>query len=208
MFKTISAVGIALTLNLIPALPGKAIAQGLTLPSRNAGPLTRAREDLRLSQSESKVSQCNRLAEVVNKAQGFMPEFERSIQTFSNNAAQVENLEDIKTAAQQYITAVDAVVSDLDGLVVELEATELSDETLLAYRDRYTVMVVGFSDALTQASDAMAIVSGVESESELPAKIEESQQQTLQAVSRIQDLSVEESNIINEVNVYCGAVPE
>lgn len=25
---------------------------------------------------ESKVSQCNRLAEVVNKAQGFMPEFE------------------------------------------------------------------------------------------------------------------------------------
>ncbi|MEO1294771.1 MAG: hypothetical protein AAFW75_03045, partial [Cyanobacteria bacterium J06636_16] len=111
----------------------------------------------------------------------------------------------IKAAAQQYITAVDGVVADLDGLVVELGATELSDEQLLAYRDRYTTMVAGFRDGLTQASDAMAIILNVETESELPAKIEESQQQTTQAISRIQELSTEESTIISEVNVYCGA---
>lgn len=157
---------------------------------------------------ESKVSQCNRLAEVVNKAQGFMPAFEENIQTFSTNAAQVKSLDDIKTAADQYVTAVDEVVSDLDALSTELEQTQLDDEQLISYRDRYIEMVEGFSGALTQASDAMGIVQEVQSEEELPAKIEESQQETVAAVQLIQELSVEESTIINEVNTYCGAAGE
>lgn len=155
--------------------------------------------------SESKVSQCNRLAEVVNKAQGFMPEFEGDIQAFSTNAAQVESLDDIKQAADQYVAAVDKVVGSLSDLVNELETTELSDEPLIAFRDRYLEMVEGFSSALNQASDAMSIVRTVEAEADLPAKIEESQQQTVQAVQLIQGLSVQESAIINEVNAYCGA---
>ena len=79
---------------------------------------------------ESKVSQCNRLAEIVNKAQGFMPAFESNIQTFSTNAAQVQSLDDIKAAADQYVTAVNEVVSDLDALAVELDSTELEDEEI------------------------------------------------------------------------------
>ena len=157
---------------------------------------------------ESKVSQCNRLAEVVNKAQGFMPGFESDIQTFSTNAAQVKSLEDIKAAADQYVTAVDNVVGSLGELATELEDVQLSDEELATYRDNYIEMVAGFSNALTQASDAMSIVQDVEAEADLPAKIEESQQQTVQAVQLIQDLSVQESSIISEVNAYCGATQE
>jgi hypothetical protein len=154
---------------------------------------------------ESTVSQCNRLAEVVNQTQTFMEEFEGEIADFSSNASQVESLDDIKNAANQYITAVDNVVTNLDGLVTDLEGTELSDEELVAYRDRYIQVVEGFSGALQQASDAMGIVAGVESEADLPAKIEESQQETMDAVGSIQELSVEESSIISEVNAYCGA---
>lgn len=154
---------------------------------------------------ESKVSQCNRLAEVVNKAQGFMPAFESNIQQFSANAAQVKSLDDIKSAADQYVVAVNGVVSELDELAVELNNTELSDDQLINYRDRYITMVEGFSSALNEASAAMGIVQEVQTEADLPAKIEESQQQTVQAVQQIQELSVEESTIINEVNNYCGA---
>ncbi|MEB3267808.1 MAG: hypothetical protein VKJ09_04640, partial [Leptolyngbya sp.] len=154
---------------------------------------------------ESKVSQCNRLAEVVNQTQTFMQEFESEIADFSSNASQVESLDDIKNAANQYITAVDNVVGNLDSLVGDLEGTELSDEELVAYRDRYIAVVQGFSGALQQASDAMGIVAAVEAEGDLPAKIEESQQQTMDAVGSIQELSVEESSIISEVNAYCGA---
>jgi type I site-specific restriction endonuclease len=153
---------------------------------------------------ESKVSQCNRLAEVVNQTQGFMQEFETEIASFSSNAAQVESLDDIKGAANQYITAVDKVVANLDTLVTDLEETELADETLVSHRDNYMQVVQGFSTALQGASDAMSIVGSVESEAELPGKIEESQEQTMNAVGSIQELSVQESTIISEVNTYCG----
>lgn len=154
---------------------------------------------------ESKVSQCNRLAEVVNQTQGFMQEFEAEIASFSENAAEVESLEDIKGAADQYITAVDKVVGNLNTLVTDLEGTELDDEELVTYRDNYIQVVQGFSTALQEASSAMSIVGEVESETDLPAKIEESQQETMGAVSSIQELSVQESTIISEVNAYCGA---
>ncbi|WP_346292472.1 hypothetical protein [Sphaerothrix gracilis] len=153
----------------------------------------------------SKVTQCNRLAEVVNQTQGFMQEFETEIQSFSSNAASVQNLEDIKSAAGQYTTAVDKVVTNLDGLVTDLEQTDLNDETLVQFRDEYATVVQGFSDALEQASGAMELVVAVESEAELPASIEASQQQTVEAVNQIEQLSQTESEIINEVNTYCGA---
>ncbi len=154
---------------------------------------------------ESKVSQCNRLAEVVNQTQGFMQEFETEISSFSTNAAQVKSLDDIKAAASQYVTAVDKVVVNLDTLSTDLEGTELKDEQLVTFRDRYTEVVKGFSTALKDASGAMGIVQSVESEADLPAKIEESQAQTMTAVNTIQELSVQETSIISEVNTYCGA---
>lgn len=153
----------------------------------------------------SKVAQCNQLAEVVNQTQGFMQEFETEIQTFSESAAQVKNLDDIKAAASQYTTAVDKVVTNLDGLVGDLQATTLRDETLSQFRDSYVGVVQGFSTALADARQAMDLVVQVQSEAELPAKIEESQQQTMAAVSSIETLSQQESQLINEVNSYCGA---
>ncbi len=153
----------------------------------------------------SKVAQCNELAEVVNQTQGFMQDFETEIQTFSENAAQVKNLEDIKAAASQYTAAVDKVVTNLDGLVADLEATSLEDETLSQFRASYVEVVRGFSAALQEASQAMDLVVTVQSEADLPAKIEESQQQTVNAVAAIEELSQTEAQLINEVNTYCGA---
>ncbi len=153
----------------------------------------------------SKVAQCNQLAEVVNQTQGFMQEFEAEIQTFSESAAQVKDLDDIKLAASQYTTAVDKVVTNLDGLVGDLQSTTLRDEDLNQFRESYVGVVQGFSTALTDAREAMELVVRVESEAELPAKIEESQQQTLTAVTSIENLSQTESQLINDVNGYCGA---
>ncbi|MBD0335509.1 MAG: hypothetical protein ICV62_08470 [Cyanobacteria bacterium Co-bin13] len=153
----------------------------------------------------SRVSQCNRLAEVVNQTQGFMSEFETEIQSFSQNASQVRNLDDIKAAASQYTSAVDGVVTDLDGLVGDLRGTQLKDDTLVSFRDDYVGVVEGFKGSLQQASNAMDLVVTVPSEAELPARIEESQKQTMEAVSSIEQLSQTESQLIGTVNSYCGA---
>lgn len=153
----------------------------------------------------SKVAQCNQLAEVVNQTQGFMQEFETEIQTFSENASQVKNLDDIKSAASQYTTAVDKVVTNLDGLVGDLQTTTLQDDTLVQFRDSYVGVVQGFSQALQEARTAMDLVVTVDSEADLPARIEESQQQTMTAVTSIEELSQTEAQLISEVNAYCGA---
>lgn len=155
----------------------------------------------------SRVSQCNQLADVVNQTQGFMQDFETEIQSFSQNASQVNSLEDIKTAAEQYTTAVDKVVTNLDGMVVDLQETELKDETLIEFRNSYVEVVEGFSSALSEASSAMDLVVNVESEADLPGRIEESQQKTMSAVSSIESLSETEAELISSVNSYCGAVP-
>jgi len=153
----------------------------------------------------SKVAQCNQLAEVVNQTQGFMQEFETEIQTFSENASQVKNLDDIKSAASQYTTAVDKVVTNLDGLVGDLQNTSLQDETLVQFRDSYIGVVEGFSTALQDAREAMDLVVTVDSEADLPARIEDSQQQTMTAVASIEELSQTEAQLISDVNAYCGA---
>jgi ABC-type transporter Mla subunit MlaD len=153
----------------------------------------------------SKVSQCNDLASVVNQTQTFMPEFETDIQAFSESAAQVKNLDDIKAAASQYTAAVDKVVTNLNTLVSDLEAVSLKDETLVAFRDEYISVVQGFSTALEEASQAMDMVVTVASEDDLPATIEASQQQTVEAVSAIETLSQTEAQLITDVNAYCGA---
>jgi hypothetical protein len=155
----------------------------------------------------SKVSQCNDLAAVVNQTQTFMPEFETDIQAFSESAAQVKNLDDIKAAASQYTAAVDKVVTNLNTLVSDLEAVSLQDETLVAFRDEYIGVVQGFSTALEEASQAMDMVVTVASEDDLPATIEASQQQTVEAVSAIETLSQQEAQLITDVNTYCGATP-
>jgi hypothetical protein len=153
----------------------------------------------------SKVAQCNQLAEVVNQTQGFMTDFETEIQAFSENASTVKNLDDIKSAASQYTTAVDKVVTNLDSLSGDLQSTSLQDETLMQFRDDYVQVVEGFSSALADAREAMNLVVTVESEDELPARIEESQQQTMAAVASIEELSTTESQLISNVNSYCGA---
>lgn len=153
----------------------------------------------------SKVSQCNSLAAVVNETQNFMPEFDADIQTFSEKAAEVKNLEDIKAAASQYTAAVDKVVGNLDSLVQDMEALSLKDETLIQFRTDYIEVVQGFSQALAEASEAMDLVVSIASEEDLPATVEASQKQTVEAASAIEELSQKEAELITAVNTYCGA---
>lgn len=160
-----------------------------------------------VSCGESKVAQCNRLAEMVNKTETFMGEFETEIQSFSQDITNVESLDDIKAATGEYTAAVEKVVSNWDNLATELEATELKDEQLVQFRDEYVTIIRGYSSALTEASGAIGSIVNVQSEEELPEQIEQSQTQVTTAVEKIQQLSQQESAIIQEVNEYCGAVP-
>lgn len=167
---------------------------------------TIAQEKAAAAQREAVMSvlaECRDLTQVVNQTQGFMRSFESDIATFSESAAQAKTLNDIKTAASQYTTAVGQVVTNLNGLEEELQSTSLNEETLIQFRNSYVEVVQGFSTSLQDASQAMELVVTVESEADLPARIEQSQQKTMTAVTKIEDLSKQESSLISDVNAFC-----
>jgi chromosome segregation ATPase len=114
-------------------------------------------EELRAQREviEKVSTECRDMARNVNRTQDFIQAFEAEIQTFSENASKVKNLNDIKSAASQYTAAVDKVVSDLDGLAANLQDMSLEDETLIQFRADYTDVVQGFSTALQDARQAI-----------------------------------------------------
>ena len=153
----------------------------------------------------STVAQCNAFADVINQAQVFKDEFETEIDSFTQQAQGAESLEDIQTAATQYIGAVDQVVGSIDGMVTNLNELDLADEQLIEYRDGYAEIISGSAQELTVAGEAMQLVADAESETDLSNVLSEFQGKANDAFTNLQTLSQDESALVNDINTYCGA---
>ncbi|NEQ43155.1 MAG: hypothetical protein F6K00_06195 [Leptolyngbya sp. SIOISBB] len=157
-----------------------------------------------LAQSEEEMSECNQFAASVNRNQAIMATFEREIETFSTNASLAGTLAEITTAASQYVEAVDEVTTNLDNLANDLASRDFVDSQLTTYRDGYVTVVVGFNNALGVVSEAMAMVAAAATEDELSDSLESVASNASAAIEQIETLAVDESNLIDEVNLYCG----
>ncbi|MEM6254944.1 MAG: hypothetical protein AAF821_18665 [Cyanobacteria bacterium P01_D01_bin.156] len=153
----------------------------------------------------STVTQCNAFADVINQAQVFKNEFEAEIDSFTQQAQGAESLTDIQTAASQYISAVDKVVGNIDGMVGSLNDLELADEQLSQYRDGYADIITGSAQELTVAGEAMQLVADAESETDLSNVLEEFQAKANTAFANLQTLSQDEATLVTDINSYCGA---
>ncbi len=156
---------------------------------------------------ESTVAQCNRLADVVNQTKDIIDNFEAEMQTFNADQAggPDRTLEDIRDAANDYTDSVDRTVADLNGVAATLDGIEVSDESLAEFKAEYAEIIAGIATAFEQASAAMGTITTVESEADLPAQVETLQAETSAAVEQYNELSIQESTLIAQVNLYCGA---
>jgi uncharacterized phage infection (PIP) family protein YhgE len=145
---------------------------------------------------------------VINQNQAILSEFEVEINNFAQNASQAETLDDIKAAATQYVEAVESVTDNLEGLVTELEGLAIADTQLSTHRNDYVTVVGGFNEALGIVSTAMNGVATTASEAELPDRLDTLQTDTNAAVAQIEQLAATESDVVNNINLYCGATPE
>jgi hypothetical protein len=150
------------------------------------------------------IPECNELAEVVNRNQAIFETFEADIETFSNDLSGAETLDEIRTAASRYVDAVEVVTNDLTTFATDLDQLTFSDDALATYRDEYVGIVVGFEDALSIVAAAMDNVAESTSETELADNLEAVQTNTVEAISSIDGLAVNESNVIDGLNAYCG----
>jgi len=158
-----------------------------------------------LGQTPSAIAECNQFADSVNRNQTIMDQFETEIATFAANASTAETLPEITAVAAQYVEALDEVTNNLDTLSRDLEALSFEDTALIGFRDDYVTVVTGFNTALVIVRAAMAEVAAAESEAQLSASLESVADDTSTAVEQIEVLAVDESELIDEVNIHCGA---
>jgi hypothetical protein len=153
----------------------------------------------------STVAQCNAFADVINQAQEFKDDFETEIDSFTQQAQGADSLGDIQTAAGQYIEAVDKVVGSIDGMVTSLNELELTDTELSNYRDGYADIIAGSAQELRIAGEAMQLVAGAKSETDLSNVLTEFQGKANDAFTNLQTLSQNEATLVTDINTYCGA---
>ena len=189
--KTLFACGLR-----SPALLTGILAAGFFAPTTPA---------IAQAQTIATIEECNQFADVVNRNQEILEAFEAEINRFSANATEAETLDEIRQAASQYVDAVDEVTDNLAALATELDGLAIADGELSIYRDDYVIVVSGFSEALEVVSGAMAGVADAESEAELSENLEAVQTDTTDAIEQINELAIDESDLVNDVNVYCGA---
>lgn len=160
---------------------------------------------LGLASCNSKVSQCNQFADIINDSQSFKSEFEAEIESSMTQASGAQGLEDLQGSATEYTTAVDKVTTKIGTMVQNLENIDIGDEQLDEYRDTYVTVITGSRDALTAASGAMQLVTNAKNEDEFRAIFDQFQTQANTAFSDLQTLSNQESELIEQVNTYCGS---
>ncbi|NET34972.1 MAG: hypothetical protein F6K19_23590 [Cyanothece sp. SIO1E1] len=154
--------------------------------------------------SESRISQCERLIDVVQQTETSIQSFETEIERFSRNAIVVRSVDDIVIAGKRYTTALNQEITDLNNLADELEATELTDKTLLELKGQYIEVVRGFSLALSQANSAMVSMVDEDAEADLSSRFKQLKENTLEAVEAIEKLGEQETKLAGQVNDYCG----
>lgn len=177
-----------------PGLSGLLLALGLI----------GAASDPALAQTPPPPAECNEFAESINRNQIIMTSFEAEIATFAENAAAASTLEEITAAASQYVSAVDAVTDSLDELANELASLAFTDAQLQGYRDGYVDVLAGFNRALDTVNTAMSQVAIAETEADLIASLETVEVDSSTAIEQITVLATDESNLIDDVNGYCG----
>ncbi|MBE7379923.1 MAG: hypothetical protein F6J95_000750 [Leptolyngbya sp. SIO1E4] len=156
----------------------------------------------------SKTYQCARLANVANRTSGMLSKFEENFYISAATLSQkIENgtFESVKAITEQQLVAIYGVATDMDGLVLELEGIQVSDNQILTYRDRYTKIVEELSNLLRQVGDTMALTSSIETETDLWKALSDSSSQMSPAVEKITNLSKQQMTMINELNSYCSA---
>ncbi|MEM8641652.1 MAG: hypothetical protein AAGG51_22965 [Cyanobacteria bacterium P01_G01_bin.54] len=164
---------------------------------------------------ESKVAQCNKLIEVINRGEEIDQKFEEETQALAG-FEEIQNLAEFKEAAQGMSNAFGTIADEVDSYLEEVNAVELADEELVAYQATYAEQGQTFSGLIREASELFGKVSDLEVKPD-GDPTPESAQQLMELAPSFQELdfqtSVGESSqdidaVISDINTYCGVTPD
>jgi chromosome segregation ATPase len=126
------------------------------------------------------MSQCNRLIDKIDDGHALMREFDKQT---PQSTAQISQ--------------------DLDALVEELKAVELSDRQLQTYRDRFAKIYSDLSDSFATTSTALASAQQAQSNKSGRQQVQQARTRVEQASQQAEQAAKKADAIATEMNAYC-----
>ncbi|MBM0741501.1 hypothetical protein JOY44_07715 [Phormidium sp. CLA17] len=156
--------------------------------------------------SASKASQCSKLSDSVNKMRPLATKFQQEGKTYEASvraAAAKNDFSAFKAASASSANAFNSLIADLDGLVKEIQAIDLKDETLVSLKNRYLQNTSAMNSAFKNNSSALTTFSTIESSPQGLKDQQKAASDLTQSAATIQSLVVEEGRLVADFNNYC-----
>ncbi len=156
--------------------------------------------------SASKASQCSKLSDSVNKMRPLAGKFQEEGKIYEaavRAAAAKNDFNAFKAASATAATAFNRSIANLDGLIKEIDAIDLKDETLLALKTRYLQNTIAMNSAFKDNSRALTLFSTIESSPQGLKDQQKAASDLTRSATTIQNLVVEEGRLVADFNNYC-----
>lgn len=153
---------------------------------------------------QSKIAQCNQLAEAINKAtplvEGFEKQSARSNTIFVNSS----NMNEIKSQAAQSVTIFTKFAGNWDNLNQEIKTLNLVDEKIALLQQRYVKAGDRLSQGLREMAQVMAVLSDLQPNREGLETLKRTLSDFNNASEKLMSVGYEGSQAIDELNRYCS----
>ena len=140
-----------------------------------------------------KIAQCNAFVEVVNKEQALSDQFFEVQQQFGDAQSEASIL-GLATAAKEYSQQV-------GGIVEEVAALELQDETVIDFQQRYVQLQTQLQEGIIDTANAMEQIGN--GQITTPEQLQSIEQQMNAATTKVTAAEEEIETIQTDYTAYC-----
>jgi hypothetical protein len=153
---------------------------------------------------ESKVTQCNKLADIINKGE---PTLNKVANEMGNlgKGKQPSNLKEVKEQALKGVALFNKAASEMDGLTQQIKAVKLEDEKLLGFQKRYTQSLGEASQSIRDMGQQMNQLSKIDQTPASLQKIAKIQSNIESLAKKGDKASNAADKVVGELNSYCNA---
>ncbi len=154
----------------------------------------------------SKTSQCNQLANTVNKMQPLAEKFQTERQNFATaakTASSHNSFKEVKMAAGNAVTRFTPLTQELDQLIQDLQAIKLIDPTLVRLQQQYVQNATAISASFKNITAALATVSTLDNTPKGLADLKTAGQTITTAEKTMNGLFQTDQQLVGDFNKYC-----
>jgi hypothetical protein len=159
---------------------------------------------LATSCGETKVAQCNKLAEVINKGEPLATDFQEESAKSGSIFAKITNSQEAKAQATQVATNFNQFARDWESLNQEVQTIDLVDETIIGLQQRYVQTGNEFVQGMQDLGQVMVDLSRVEATQEGLETLKKVSSDFSTVSQKMVSVGQQSDEVVSELNNYCS----